>query len=511
VRSAPAITALLALLALAGCVPQSEEQRLASVSRDAAAALDGLSGEQRLDVVAELTAASIADVRAVWGMDAALGSDANALFGVLGGRIEDAARADAPVMQLAGASAGGGIANGIGMGFVLVGSLAKGAIGASNDGTIGRDSTDTNGVITEVFANADNTAGGTITADFSQGGAQISVNATTEVQPCPDPEGRVELHAQVAVTFSGNGAGGSIDLEVTATGLVDDDANLVGSNHSYRHQYSEHEGGKGQFLDHSYGLDGELTVNRHSSAVTAEFAENAARSAGVLAEFIAKDLLDAAEEGWMSGRCVDLQLIPSEDPGSLEPESELVVIAAPHATADGAETGGTVLAAFSGQGSVDPTGTQVPAEAEFIYTAPSETKKGGVISFTSRSNRGVGIATLNVTTGKQAYSAYGHEGEYTGRGTICSLTAEFVISGDGLKFTFTPASEFEGSYRVTGIIDGVTFTGDGAYTVEYDFSADIAKTIVVDGDLVLTTPEGIAVTTPADIVYTLTPIEPCEG
>ena len=62
---------------------------------------------------------------------------------------------------------------------------------------------------------------------------------------------------------------------------------------------------------------------------------------------------------------------------------------------------------------------------------------------------------------------------------------------------------------MTGSQDGVSFRGDGTYTVQWA-NESLATSFLIDGELLLSTPEGYTTTTPADLLVTLTPIEACD-
>ena len=136
---------------------------------------------------------------------------------------------------------------------------------------------------------------------YTVNNADLTVSAATDLDPCPDANGRLEMSADVAVRLESGGKGASIDMHVDATGLLDDDANLVGTNHEYRQQFASYADGAGEFLDHSGTAAGDVTVNRNSDAVTADFVTGAAVSAALLAQMVADNLQKAAERAGHPG------------------------------------------------------------------------------------------------------------------------------------------------------------------------------------------------------------------
>lgn len=502
--------AAIAVLALSGCVAEAPSPYTAA-AQQTLADLDGLDPEQQRAAVLDLAASGESAAWRAFGVDdAAGGPDAAATL--IDGALAELTPETEPQVHLASlTSATDAVGSAFGIGFIAIGALGDSAVDASNNGTIGSDATDVPGGQARVTVGADGAVHVEYSASATQGELTMTTTASSDVQPCPDPDGRLELSADVAVRVGLGQAGGSIELHVDATGLLDNDANLAGSNYTYRQQYAAYSQGKGEFLDHSGNAAGEVTVNRYSEAATAEFALGAAEMAAGLAYLVANDLQKAAETGWSSGRCVDLQLTPSEDPGSLEPDAQITIEAAPRSTTDGTQTGGSVTATLSGEGSLDPTGSPLSAPATFDYRAPSEKDRHDTASFESRSNRGIGRATLELSTGSSSYTAKGSRDEFSGSGTICSLTAPFEIPGNTLTFRFTPADDRGGTWRATGAIEDITFLGDGSYTVEHDNRQNFEATaLTLTGTITVTGPDGSTYDSPGDIVFALTPTEPCE-
>ena len=394
-------------------------------------------------------------------------------------------------------------------GFIAIGALADSAVRESNNGSAFTESTELPGGGATVSVDADGSVHAEMSTAASQGALNANVTAATDFNPCPDADGRLEMSADVAVRVNAGTAGGSIEFHIDATGLLDDDANLVGSNYEYRQQYASYADGQGEFLDHSGNAAGDLTANRYSDGTTGKFALDAAKMAAGIAYMVANDLQAAAERGWSSGRCVDLTLTPSGGPDNLEPGAHITIEAAPRARQGGQPTGGNIVATYSGRGSLDPTGSRLDAPATFDYVAPSERDLSGTATFESRSRRGIGTATLTLSTGGRSYTATGTRDEYSGSGTICSLEEPFTIPGNTLTFDFVPTDRHGGTWRASGAIEEISFDGEGSYDVTASDDG-VATRLVIVGTITVTAPDGTTYDGPADLEFILTPTDSCQ-
>lgn len=506
----PALALSLAIM-LTGCVPAADDTPNA---RDTLASLANLQGDELLDAVTAIAAIGEAEARKAAGVDEALGGTiaADEIFDRLAqptAELSARYRTTPPSIELTSYRAeGGGFLSLFGMGFGLLDIMEKHSIDMTNDGELGK-ATEADPGSTLVM---ESTPDGHVTTDFTaentENGATTKMSMHSDLEPCPAADGSLELHSKGTISYSGNGRSATIELDITATGMLDSNAELVTSNYSYRQQMGSGADGKGQFFDASGDDTGAVTVNRESSQLTDQYLQTGVDLAAAIAEYAASSMLETAKAGWESGRCVDLTITPSEDPGSLATDTEVTIVADPRAKYDGKQTGGTVDATHTGEGAIDLEG-KVAAPATFTYLSAKEKDKTGTITFESRSNRGVGTASIDLTTGGRAYTAKGTEGEFTATGTICSLLGTFTVTGAGLTITMTPANEFGGTFKLTGTEDGVYFIGDGEYSVKYG-KTDVATDVILDGHIDLTTPEGIAVTTPTNLDLKLTPTKACD-
>lgn len=242
-----------------------------------------------------------------------------------------------------------------------------------------------------------------------QNGVAVSFTAKQQAIVCPDATGRFEASATIDLATSLGNTGTKSTFDLKVEGQVDDDANLASTNTTGRAQAADFAGGKGQYVDMTIGVTtgagaGPMTyaVNRTGGTVTAQLTQMTILMQLMFQTFVGDKLVTAATKAWQSGRCVQLTVTPSAGPGGLDPSAEVTVTAAPKSKVDGAPAGGTVTATLTaGEASVSPSATKVPADATFTYLAPGEKDKTGVVSFESRSKRGVGKASINFDT-KQA-------------------------------------------------------------------------------------------------------------
>ncbi|CAN5398650.1 hypothetical protein BH10ACT7_BH10ACT7_09810 [soil metagenome] len=508
----PALT--LVAVILTGCVADPNAQ-LSESARQTLASLEDLGREERVAAALALAGENEADARLAFGVDRALGGteiadevldDLHAQFDEITERRE-LTTTFVRSSFMTDSSGPSGLDTFVGTGFVAIGWIGEQGVDSAGKGNVGSDIEEHGGTRTETTITDDGVSAGYST-ELSSGEATAQVSAETDLQFCPDPNGNLELTGKTSLTLRVKNVSMAISLEVTATGQLDDSANYVSSEYTYRYQTGATIDGKGEFFDHSGNSNGDLTINRGSSNVTVEFQQSAVDAAAALADMVAGDLYRNAKRGWESGRCVTVTVTPSADPENLELSSEVSIEVAPHSTLDGQATGGTVVATFSGSGSLDRDGSTVDAVATYTYTASDEKGFGGTMTIETRSNRGVGKTTLGLVTGTQAFIAEGSDGAFSGSGTICSLTAPFTFAGSGISFEFTPANGEGGTFRLSGSDDGVSYTGDGTYVVVRG-SDGIATSLVVDGDVVVNSSEGTTTAAPADMTVVLTPTEPC--
>ena len=234
-----------------------------------------------------------------------------------------------------------------------------------------------------------------------------------DIVACPNAQGVFTLKAKVetSMTKSGGASGQKATLDVSITGQVTDDAELAYSDIDTRMEMADFTNGKGAYVDFNlkYGIGSSTrpasgTVNRTGGRITDAFANDAYAMGRIMSLLVAITLSDAAEKAWKSGRCVALE--PTTDPAKrtgLQPSTSVAISAAPRSRIDGGPVGGAVTATLSGEGAVTPSGTRVPADASFAYTAASTVGKAGKVALEARSRRGVAKAELNFDTAEDSW------------------------------------------------------------------------------------------------------------
>jgi hypothetical protein len=290
---------------------------------------------------------------------------------------------------------------------------------------------------------------------------------------------------------------------------LDDNAEVAESSYSRHIEYTKTGAGSSKVMDITTGPDGQNTLTFASWFGSAEFFQETF-ALGSLVGLLANAFNQlAAQAGWESGRCIDLQTAVSAGPTGLDPSASVTITARPRVKADGTPAGGTVMALLTGgEVAVDPSSTPLPADAEFTYTAPSERDKTGQVSLESRSKRGVGKAAINFDTkATRAFAATGGGGEWVATGTICDLEQSFELSGTGLTVTTFPADAIGGGYLLTGNAGGVEWSGAGTYAIA--LAADgLSGTLTLTGTNTVHSPLG-DYSDVAEASFALTAIDPC--
>lgn len=297
-----------------------------------------------------------------------------------------------------------------------------------------------------------------------------------DVSPCPDTTGKFEAHANVYVTATTTDglAGQSGELDVRVQGQVDDDARVASSDVEFDMSWDQ-TGSSGDSLGSASGAVGDtVTTALEVTAATGPggqtLSTDTSRLGLVLALMIKEKLVEAAAKGWESGRCVTLEPTASPGPRGLDPDETSTLTAAPRSKIDGQAAGGTVTATLSSGGAaVSPSGTKVPADATFTYTAPGERNKTGTVDFEARSRRGVARASITLDTEGGGWVASGGGPQVAVTGLVADLAAPFTLTGTGEGFTVTysysPTSETAGTMTYTGSGAGFTMSGSGTYTI----------------------------------------------
>lgn len=512
------VLALIPVLLLAGCVqsrPDIDPETGAGLV-ESAAWFQGLSDDEQLKVAAKQDAESERELWQVAGIDDALGGEkaADEAYAAMQAGLADGIQGlknqDASTFALASFGTQGDTnftdALGGGMfGNMLIGdTMAQLGMDATKDGTEGTETKD----FDEATQASIDSHGGTVTTGFETHakykGVDLTLKVKSQITPCPDAEGKVHAEGTYTLVASApDGHGLITEVSVKDDIEVGDDAQKVGSTYSYYVEYSDNSTGDGII---AYGVDAEgRTSVGNGWWASAGGVKNAFANGSFFSAWISGSLERAAQKGWESGRCIQLNVSYSDGPGGLDPNDKVTMTVSPIAKSDGAPAGGTVTAKLTaGTKSVSPEGQKVKADATFTYTAPGERDKDGTVHLEARSKRGVGILDVTLDTKAKAYTISGGGGDLSFSGQTCDIGKPFSISGQGITIGFTPSSTAAGSYTFTGFAGG-TWSGGGSYTATFTSGGGSLQT---NGTHTVSTPVG-SFSNPGLMNFTLTPLKDC--
>ncbi len=324
--------------------------------------------------------------------------------------------------------------------------------------------------------------------EYTDKGLKGKFKTKTDLVVCPDVNGKVtgKVHLDLSSTAVGSNSGtnGTFDVEFTA--YVNDEAEVADTDYDVRYQMAQFENSKGGFIDLSLSIPGTTkggeataTLNRFGGVVTNQLSKSTAGLAAIFGLLLGSSAVNAARDGWKSGRCVKLDA--TTDPAgrdNLKPLTSVAIHATPRSLLDGSNVGGNVYATLVGASDVQPGGTPVPADADFTYTAPAEEDATGGVALEARSKRGIGKLTLSFSTeAPHSYQIVGGLQDWQVDDHVCDVTQGFEITTEigtmvfsgGLTgtYTFTGVfnSSYSGEYRID-LPDGPgkpgTMTGGGS-------------------------------------------------
>ena len=414
------------------------------------------------------------------GIERELGGEAQAIAALqaLGDAYERrmrAAKADMPKLVPA-AFTGEGMASGfmgLGMGsFVaMLGGMYGTVVSQMSDADLAKAvergplKFDGNAGKGEFRVEADGSVAQSMEFEVNEEGLNGKVRLKTRMDACPDPQGKVTVTVDVDSQMSVKGkpgTGGHVKSEYKAERYLDDDARLrteadgmdsrlhirMGGIENFESQQVDittgyERGGKPIFENH--GEQGYSIFRPEEVERTKGLLQGAATLNALIAEVLLRGM--GGDSPWESGRCVDLEA--SSDPGKrkgIRPNTAFDLQAAPRAKADGAPTGGTVLATLDGGASLQPAGSKVRADAKYQYAGPAKKDEKASIAFEARSRRGVGRATLEFDTRQaRAYRITG-VGDCNVSNTVCDVDKPFTFAMCGGTMTHTPTSDRAGKH-----------------------------------------------------------------
>ena len=440
----------------------------AAILQAFAAELAALPLDEQEAAIADLSMRTELAAAALSGLDVAAGDPQSLEDALVGASSQvqsqiDADAAASPVSglwhgfasPLAPATGAAVAGTGLFLGYMALATFAKVATEGSNTLKPGEDFyREGNGMT--IGANLEE-ADMEIKYKGDENGVDVDFVASVTIHPCPAADGTFTLTGSIDVKASKGGVGQNAKMELTIDGTVDDNAELAGKNVENHTQWADFGGGKGQFVDLTFsGENGveQVVSNRTGGTVTNEFMQLSATLSSLIGLMIASQMVEAAEQGWKSGRCVELKVTPSAGPEGLSPSEIVNVLAEPRSKVDGSPTGGNVTATLSAGGaSVEPNGSPIPADANSTYTAPGELDKTGTVSYESRSRRGVGKASITFSTSKPAaYQLVGGLQDWQVNQVVCDVMKPFTLESPGIG-TAEFSGGLSGSYTVSGIFD----------------------------------------------------------
>jgi hypothetical protein len=444
--------------------------------------------EEQIAAVADLALRTELEAASVSGLEAAIGDRAATEQALTAAWAQVQIQTDAAIAEIAAiteagstpsgfrsaaaapdASGAGVAALGLFLGYMALSLFGKVATEGSNRMEPGQR-TDTDPTAKGMRASA-TTEEVTATLEYTgdQDGVAVQFTATTTIHPCPGPDGAFDFQASIDVKANKGGVGQNARIDLDVTGHVGDDAEIVSKQIENHTQWADFGGGGNQFVDYTMsgptGVE-QFTGNRSGGKVTDEFVQGTAVLSILIALMIESQLTDAAETAWKSGRCVKLTATPSAGPEGLDPSQTVDVRAEPRSKVDGAPTGGTVTATLaSGGAAVEPDGSALPADADFVYTAPDQPDEQGTVAFESKSKRGIGTAQITFSTAKPAaYQVVGGLQDWQVSQVVCDITVPFTLTSPGVGVADFSGG-LSGTYSATGVYN-FSYSGNYDITLE---------------------------------------------
>jgi hypothetical protein len=250
---------------------------------------------------------------------------------------------------------------------------------------------------------------------------------TLYMDMCPDADGNVPLQFSFNSSVGLLGGGVQLGANSQVTGHVNDDAKLttwedrstfqgarqpihgVGDNLGTTNNYFEYQ------MDMTMNTDGSNTppatgdYTRQSAETDERFNRDAMQSLTFMKGFMTAMAMKFAEEKWTNGYCLEITTPElGADTKTVEPGSSTPFTAHVRHKFEGAELPLPVVATLStGQASVSPSGSRVPAPAAFTYKAADQGGQTASVSLETRSKRGVAKLDLKFTTGLPTWTGEG--------------------------------------------------------------------------------------------------------
>jgi hypothetical protein len=402
-----------------------------------------------------------------------------------------------------------GLADFIGLGATLeYGSDAQHNVPA--EGATGTATDTINGV--DVSGHMTVTPNGTeLSITLSKDGKTYSMTVKESVtgDPCPDPDGQVTGTFDVFFTSSGSSGsksgGASVAWKGTFTAMVDDNAEISsivsdGSmirNETVNGSVTSNSIGLHTTLDGEFNGQNVVTTFRMTQPDQAE-ADQLAASARDALSGIVIGIMTKRRQVWQGGTCV---AVTADLPEKVKRNSTTPFTVKVTHKPDGAELNAPVTAKLdSGAVSVSPDRID-KAPGQFTYVAPDAAGKKASLTFTSKSRRGIGTLTKNVST--MRYVASGGNGQVSITGTVDDLDKPFDLKvkspGATGTVTMTPTSATTGKINGTSDLGFSKEVTKGSYTLKETSTGYLATGTV---STCLTTVKTCSGTGQIDVTFT---------
>ncbi len=340
--------------------------------------------------------------------------------------------------------------------------------------------TSTMGVELSFNDDGSSTFGLELKTEAEKDGVKVMAEMTGKVEglDCPNAEGQVPLTVRLRLGGVGGGVGYTQELTAFIRTTVDDNADIATTTIDLTQGTREVTKGRETYVETGMTVqyerdlenlrDSNWRLIRHSqnAGEDVQQAEASARSGQDSAFAMALTVLKIAEHKWQNGGCVQ---IVATSPGNVETSSTTQIPVKVIHKFGGADVPSKLEATLSGEASIDPK--IIPRTAGTLtYVAPGERNKNATIKLNASSRRGRATLDLTASTGGQSYRVDGVSNGVSFTGEICSLNKPFAIDatfpGGKAKTTFTPDNAASGSTSVSGGgLGGCVHTGGGNYNI----------------------------------------------
>lgn len=331
-------------------------------------------------------------------------------------------------------------------------------------------------------------------------------NGKITLNACPDPQGQVPLDLAFQSQASASGVGLGLQVTAHVIGHVDDEANLTSADLEIQSEMSVTKGKNWLTgapdtsfaqIDTKFTIGGltskdssgrsysnaQVSMPRSSFLVSRDLTQGTMKTGMLIATMAWYMALTQAQDKWQNGLCVAI-IVPEGESQRVMAGADTNFTAVVRHKFEGQELNVPVVATLtSGQVSVTPSSTKVPAPATFRYKAPNKAGEEATVELVSRSRRGIGKLVINLLSEGLFYRVDQIVGLPGSRltGTICALDRPFTLQVKGANatggtyvgsFKFKPADTHGGRWTHNATTSCLPewgcagVTGSGTYQVE---------------------------------------------